>query len=71
MLQTSIGQGDVTYWGSAGVAAGGKVGVTGTYTPTSTGYGLIGGQINIGGGLPLGPLPVNAAGGVSNTIIIK
>jgi RHS repeat-associated protein len=71
MLQTSIGQGDVTYWGSAGVAAGGKIGVTGTYTPTPTGYGLLGGQINIGGGLPLGPLPVNAAGGVSNTIIIE
>lgn len=35
-----------------------------------TGYGLVGRQLIIGGGLPLGPLPLNGAGGVSNTFII-
>jgi RHS repeat-associated protein len=70
MLVTSVANGDASYWGSAGIAAGGKIGVTGSYTPTEQGYGLIGAQLNIGGGLPLGPLPVNAAGGVSNTFMI-
>ncbi|HTE34723.1 MAG TPA: RHS repeat-associated core domain-containing protein [Chryseolinea sp.] len=71
MLVTSIGEGGVTYWRSAGVALGGKIGVTGAYTPTTTGYGIIGRYLNVGGGLPLGELPFNAAGGVSNTFIIK
>lgn len=43
MLQTSLESGDVTYWGSAGIAEGGKIGITGTYTPTTSGYGIIGG----------------------------
>jgi hypothetical protein len=47
MLQTSIGDGQATIWGSGGVAAGGKIGVTGSYTPTDGGYGIIGGQLNI------------------------
>ncbi len=70
MLQTSIGDGQATIWGSGGVAAGGKIGVTGSYTPTDGGYGIVGGQLNIGAGLPAGPLPANAAGGVSNTFIL-
>ncbi|SIT14307.1 RHS repeat-associated core domain-containing protein [Belliella pelovolcani] len=70
MLQTSIQDGQVSIWGSGGVAAGGKIGVTGSWSPTSTGYGIIGGQVNIGAGLPAGPLPANAAGGVSNTFIL-
>ncbi|KYG81080.1 RHS repeat-associated protein [Roseivirga ehrenbergii] len=70
MMQTSIADGQVTYWGSAGLTAGGKLGIEGSYTPTKTGYGLVGRQLIIGGGLPLGPLPFNAAGGVSNTFII-
>ncbi len=71
MLQTSTPNGDLpTIWGSAGVAAGGKIGVTGTYTPTQTGDGIIGRYLNVGAGLPAGPVPVNASGGVSNTWII-
>jgi len=70
MLQTSIGDGQATIWGSGGVVAGGKIGVTGSYTPTDGGYGIVGGQLNIGAGLPAGPLPANAAGGVSNTFIL-
>lgn len=70
MLQTSIQDGQVSIWGSGGVAAGGKIGVTSSWSPTSTGYGIVVGQINIGGGLPAGPLPANGAGGVSNTVIL-
>jgi hypothetical protein len=71
MIQTIIEDGQASVWVSGGVAAGGKVGITGTYTPPSTGYGIVGGQLNIGGGLPAGPLPGNIAGGVSNTFILK
>jgi|GEM_PF-5744437 len=67
MVQTSIVDGDLTYWGSAGVAAGGKVGVTGMYTPTKTGYGIVGGQLNLGAGIPAGLFLINGTGGVSNT----
>ncbi|MCG8387834.1 MAG: hypothetical protein MJA30_19940, partial [Cytophagales bacterium] len=70
MLQTSIADGSVTYWGSAGLTAAGKIGVEGLYTRTDKGYGLIGRQLIIGGGLPAGLLPLNGAGGVSNTFIL-
>jgi hypothetical protein len=70
ILQTSLGDGQATIWGSGGVAAGGKIGVNGSYTPTDGGYGIVGGQVNIGVGLPEGPLPANSAGGVSNTFIL-
>ena len=67
MLQTSIQDGQVSTWGSAGLAAGGKVGLTGSYSPTTTGNGIVGQQVNIGVGLPAGPIPANVAGGFSNT----
>ena len=71
MLQTSTGNGDFpTVWGSGGVAAGGKIGISGSYTPTDGGYGIVGRQVNIGAGLPAGPLPANVAGGVSNTFML-
>jgi hypothetical protein len=70
MLQTSIGDGGLTYWGAVGATLGGKVGVTGSYTPTREGYGIINKTINVGVGLPIGPIPVNGAVGVSNTWII-
>jgi len=60
----------VSYWGSAAIAAGGNIGLTGFYQPTSTGLGVVGGTINIGGGIPFGPLPFNASGGVSTTNVI-
>ncbi len=44
--------------------------VTGTYEQSTKGYGIIGRQINLGVGLPAGPVPVNAAGGFSNTVIL-
>lgn len=71
MLQTSIQDGQVSIWGSGGVTAGGKIGVTGSLSPTSTGYGIVGGQVNIGVGMPAGPLPANGAGGISNTFILR
>jgi len=71
MLQTNIQDGQVSIWASGGLTAGGKIGASGSWSPTVSGHGIIGGQINIGGGLPVGPLPVNGAGGVSNTFIIK
>lgn len=71
MIQTIIGNGDFpTIWGSGGVAAGGKIGITGSYTPTDGGYGIVGGQVNVGDGIPAGTLPANAAGGVSNTFVL-
>jgi RHS repeat-associated protein len=78
IVQTNFGaDGGVSYWGSAGVAAGGKIGGTLVYTPaTQTPPSrAVGGIIsitgNFGAGLPAGPLPANAALGVSNTFIIK
>ncbi|RLZ07125.1 RHS repeat domain-containing protein [Faecalibacter macacae] len=72
MIQTNTANGDFpTLWGSAGLTEGGKIGVTRTYTTTTTGYGIIGGQINIGLGIPAGPFPVNGSGGISNTFILK
>ncbi|ELR68106.1 hypothetical protein C900_00944 [Fulvivirga imtechensis AK7] len=58
MLQTLFNAGDATYFGSAGL---GPVSLTGTYTPTPTGYGILGfsGQF--------GPSLGKGAGGVMNT----
>ena len=72
MITTNSATGKIpTIWGSAGIAAGGKLGVTGGVTYVGDGKFLLNRHINIGGGLPAGPVPVNAAGGVSNTWIIK
>jgi len=71
MMQTSSPNGDFpTIWGAGGVAAGGKIGVTGYVTPNVGGSFIIGRELNLGAGLPAGPLPANGAGGVSNTWIL-
>lgn len=73
MLQTNtIGNNKdfPSIWGSGGVSAIGKLGITGSYTPIEGSYGIIERQLNVGAGLPLGPLPANGAGGVSNTFIL-
>lgn len=71
MMQTSTPKGDFpTIWGSGGIAAGGKIGVTGYVTPNVGGSFIFGRELNIGAGLPAGPLPTNGAGGVSNTWIL-
>jgi len=70
LVTNSFQDNQVTMWGSMGVAAGGKVGITGEYTNTPNGWGIIGSSINIGGGLPAGLVPGNAAGGVSNTYML-
>lgn len=70
MLQTNTAMGDFpTMWGSGGVAAGGKIGLEGSYTRTRTGYGLVGRQLIFGGSLPVAP-PLNGSVGVSNTFIL-
>ncbi|RFS23490.1 hypothetical protein DVR12_10785 [Chitinophaga silvatica] len=71
MLQTNIGQGDVTYTGGFGISALAKLGATGGYTSTPTGSGIVSFSINAGLGLPAGDAPVNASLGVSNTFILK
>jgi hypothetical protein len=71
MMQTSSPNGVFpTIWGSGGVAAGGKIGVTGYVTPNVGGSFIIGRELNLGAGLPAGPLPANGAGGASNTWIL-
>ena len=70
MLQTSISNGKVTMWGEAGFAAGLEASLNGSYTPTRSGYGIIEQSIEMGFGLPAGPVPVNAAGGVSNSWVL-
>ncbi|GJM63657.1 RHS repeat-associated core domain-containing protein [Persicobacter diffluens] len=74
MVTTSIKAGDVTTWIGGGVAAGGKLGVTGTFTPQPNNQAIIGGEFNFGGGLPMpsgpAPIPVNGATGTSNTFIL-
>lgn len=60
-----------TIWGNVGIAEGGKIGLTGYITPmVDKKHHIIGGELNIGGGLPAGPLPGNISGGVSNTYIV-
>lgn len=76
MLETNSFRGHGQYptiWFSAGMAAGAKLGATVSYTPPAfdqTVYGTISRQVNIGAGLPVGPLPLNGAAGVSNTVIL-
>jgi RHS repeat-associated protein len=71
MMQTSSPNGDFpTIWGSCGVAAGGKIGVTGYVTPNVGGSFIIGRELNLGAGLSAGLLPANGAGGASNTWIL-
>jgi RHS repeat-associated protein len=69
MLATNtFGKGDFpTLWGSGGLSGFAKIGVTGSLTYTGSGDFIYGGQLNFGGGLPMGPVPINGAGGVSNT----
>ncbi len=72
MLITNTAKGDEPAdWVSGGAVFGAKVGVTGSAAKLSDGKQVIGGQINIGFGLPAGPVPVNAAAGFSNTYMIR
>ena len=67
-MTNSFGNGDIpTVWGSVALSEGVNVGLTGTFTYLGGGNYIIGTQVNFGLGLPLGPVPVNASGGVSNT----
>jgi hypothetical protein len=70
MLETNFANGEFTMWTHAGIAAGGKVGVTGTLTQNENGKYLIGRHLNIGIGAPFGIVPVNVSAGVSNTFIL-
>ena len=72
MVQTdTFGDGSIpTIWGSFGPAVGGKIGGTGSVTYLGQNAFILSGQINLGAGLPAGVLPVNGAGGVSNTFLI-
>lgn len=70
-LETSIGNGDATYFVGGGFTAGVDVSIGVEYTPTEKGYGVISRGISVGIGVPAGPFPVNAAAGVSNTWILK
>ncbi len=71
MFQTCIGNGEADGFLSAGVAAGGKIGLTGTWMSIDTGYSLLQREVSFGAGLPAGPLPFNGAAGASNTFIRK
>jgi RHS repeat-associated protein len=77
IIKTNIGEGGVTYWAGGGLSAGGKLGGTIGYTPATspTPSGSIGSLVSLTGsfgvGLPAGPLPFNAASGISNTFILK
>lgn len=67
MIETISADGSMpAIFRSFGAAEGGKIGLTFSNTDLGTGKGnLIGGEINIGGGLP-----VNSAWGASNTWIL-
>ena len=59
-MQTNLKEGDYpTFWGSLGLAAFQKTGVTGYFTPDINGSLIYGGTVNIGFGLPLYKLPIN------------
>lgn len=70
-LQTDIREGVYpSLWMSGGFSpVGGRIGGTAEFTKLDKGA-LLGGQLNIGAGLPTGPVP-NIAGGVGNTFILK
>ncbi|WP_228417109.1 RHS repeat-associated core domain-containing protein [Chryseobacterium piscicola] len=72
MLITNTRNGDIpTVWGAGSISAGGNLGLTGTVTRLNGGEFLVGGQVNVGLGLPAGPVPFNGSGGVSNTYLIN
>jgi hypothetical protein len=72
MVLTNTANGDIpTVWGTVAVSEVLKLGVTGQVTyDAGTHEFLIGKQLNIGAGVPAGPLPMNAAVGVSNTYLL-
>lgn len=68
----TFGAGDLpTVWGSAGLSAGGKLGGTVNVTQVTGGGVLVDRTLNAGAGLPLGPVPLNFSGGVSNTFTLR
>ena len=63
--------GDIpTFWTSYAFAEGLKLGGTSTISVLRDGNAIIGQQLNWGAGLPVGPIPVNGAAGVSNTLLL-
>ena len=65
------GNGDPpTNWVGAGITEEGKIGVTVSWTKVPAGGYLIGYQVNVGVGIPAGPVPANLAGGVSNSLML-
>jgi RHS repeat-associated protein len=70
MVITNSMRGDVpTVWASGGLSEILKLGGTLQYTKLPEGS-LVGSQLNFGLGLPAGPVPINAAAGVSNTYLL-
>lgn len=71
VVTNTFGNGDrPTVWVSDAFSAAANIGGTVTYTSLGSGNFLYGSQVNFGVGLPAGPVPVNVAGGVSNTWMI-
>ena len=70
MISTSIGKGDVGGFLSFSLSCMERYGVTVTGAPADEGF-IMNKQLNIGGGIPMGPIPVNGAAGVYNTYVLK
>ena len=70
MVETSITNGDVTYFAFFGVTEGAEIGMTVNYTPSTQ---VLGTELNVGLGVPflfVPEFPFNASAGVSNTWIL-
>lgn len=70
MVSTSLADRACGWFGSLGLTELGKIGVTLNATPINNSI-LVGGQVNIGAGLPMGPVPLNGTMGVYNTYVLK
>ncbi len=71
IVTNTLGNGNYpTIWASGSVSALGQIGITGMVTPLNDNGVIYGAQLNFGAGLPAGPIPLNAAAGISNTWLL-
>jgi len=65
IVETSIENSQMGFWGCGGITGIPKLGVTESFVPANNKY-MFSTQLNIGLGIPIGPVPINGASGVYN-----
>ena len=71
MIETNSAKGAMpTLYTSGSIAAGGKLGISASYTPIEGTGGIVSKGVSFGTAAPAGILPVNGSVGVSNTYVL-